>query len=133
MMEVDLRARLLDDAAVAAFVGTRVDWTVRPQKDQLPAVVLQLVADLRTQHMGGFQYYRETRIQVDCFGRLRRDVVALREAVISCLAGEAVKGDTDFLRAFINTVQDMGEQTDTGFIHRDMIDITIWHGIAPAT
>jgi hypothetical protein len=133
MMEIDLRQRLLDDAAVAAIVGTRVDWTVRPQATALPAIVLQVVNDTRSQHMSGFDYFRQTRVQIDCYGRLRRDVVALREAVIAALADEAVQGDTEFLRAFVNNVVDMSEQVETAFIHRDMIDMTFWHGYAIAS
>lgn len=126
-METDLRARLKDDGSVAGLVGTKVDWTVRPQKSALPAITLQMVSEDRSQHMGGFNTNRATRIQVDCWGATRAIVVSVREAAIAALVPAATKGGTKFLRAFVNNIIDRGENADTGFLHRDLIDLTVWH------
>lgn len=125
--ETALRQRLLDDATVAGIVATRVDWTVRTQGSEFPAIVLTQVYDDRSQHMLGFNTFRPTRVQVDCYATTKAVVVPLREAVISALADEITKSGVTFLRAFVNTVLDRGDQTDTGFIHRELIDLSIWH------
>lgn len=126
-MEVDLRAHLLADGAVAALVGVRVDWSTRPQADDYPAVVLQVVADPRDQHMKAFQELRGTRVQIDCLSRSAPQKVALREAVIAAIAGPFTQGGTAFGRVAGLAVRDLGEDGDDGFIHRDSIDATIWH------
>lgn len=125
--EPALRTRLKDDTAVAAIVGTRIDWTVRPQGSALPAVVLQIIADGRPQHMQGFQRFRETRVQIDCFATTRAAASALSAAVIAAITPAAEVSGTAFRRAFIDTVRDLGANTDTGFVHRDSIDALIWH------
>lgn len=126
-METALRARLKSAGAVTAIVGTRIDWTERPQRSALPAVVLQVVADSRAQHMAGFAGFRATRVQIDCFAVKRDTVVQLREAVIAAAVPAAEQDGIEFLRAFVNAVRDRGENSETGFVHRDLIDLTIWH------
>jgi len=125
--EPSLRTRLKDDAGVAAIVGTRIDWTVRPQGSSYPAVVLRTISDGRPQHMGGFQNFRETRVQIDCFAATRATASALSAAVIAAIAPAAEVSGVTFRRAFIDTVRDLGANTDTGFVHRDSIDALIWH------
>lgn len=126
-MEIALRARLLGDAGVAALASNRVDWSVRPQGSILPAIVLTTVFDDRTQHMAGFDGYRRTRVQIDCYAAKKADAVALREAVLAAVVPAATQGGVTFLRAFVNTVLDRGEQTETGFIYRELIDLNLWH------
>lgn len=126
-METALRARLKDDAGVAALVANRIDWGVRTQNAALPAIVLTTVADQRDQHMAGFATYRPTRVQIDCYGKTKAEAASLREAVIAAIVPEATNSGVSFLRAFVNTVLDRGDQTETGFIHRVLIDLSIWH------
>lgn len=125
--EPALRRRLLDDAAVAALVGNRVDWTQRPQGSAYPAVVLKLVADPRPQHMGGFNGFRSSRVEANVFGRTRPEVVELREAIVAAITPSATRDGVRFDRAIIENIIDRGGDSDTGFIHRDLIDVTIWH------
>lgn len=131
-MEVALRARLKADATVTGIAGTRIDWTTRPQKrpagePAFPVVLLTTIFDDRTQHMGGFDDFRETRVQIDCLAETRAEVIALREAVITAIAPAATQSGVTFLRAQQFSVVDRGANTDTGFIHRDMIEASIWH------
>lgn len=127
-METALRARLMADGAVAAIAGTRIDWTNRPSATAYPAVTLMVVSDPRPQHMKGFQGLRGTRLQIDTMALDAATKVALREAVIACVVEPATEGGTVFGRGFINNVVDRGEDVPgQGFIHRDMIDATIWH------
>ena len=123
-METALRTRI--KSGVSALTG-QVDWTVRPQGAALPCIVLSSVSDARSQHMGGFNGYRPTRVQVDCYAATKAASVELREAAIAAVVPEGTVGGVSFLRAFINNVLDRGEQTDTGFVHRELIDLTIWH------
>jgi hypothetical protein len=126
-METALRARLKNDAGVSALAGTRIDWSQRPQGSSTPCVVLTTVADNRDQHFQGFATYRPTRVQIDCYAATKALTVSLREAVISAVVPEATEGGVTFLRSFINTVLDRGDQTETGFVHRELIDLTCWH------
>lgn len=125
--ETALRKRLLDDAAVKAIVSTRVDWSLRPQGDPFPAIVLTLVSDDRSQNFGGFNGFRSSRVQIDCYAKDYPTAANLREAVINAVVPAGEAQGVEFLRAFINTVLDRGDQTDTGFIHRQLLDITLWH------
>lgn len=126
-METALRARLKDDAGVSGLVGSRVDWNVRPQGTTAPCIVLTVVSDDRGQHMAGFHGYRPTRVQVDCYAATRAAAVQVRDAVLAAIVPQADKSGVSFLRAFVNTVMGRGDQTETGVIHREMIDLTIWH------
>lgn len=127
-METALRKRLLDDAAVKAIVSMRVDWSLRPQGDPFPAIVLTLVSDDRSQNFDGFNKFRPTRVQVDCYAETYLVAANLREAVIAALVPNATVTGTEFLRTFINSVLDRGDQTEAGtYLHRQLIDLSVWH------
>ena len=126
-MEAALRARLKDDPAVAALVASRIDWGVRPQGSILPAIVLTNVLDDRSQHMAGFNEFRQTRVQIDCYAATKAEAVALREVALSAVVPAATKSGVEFLRAQGISVLDRGEQAESGFIHRELIDLQLWH------
>lgn len=119
-METALRSRI-------KAVADEVHWSVRPQNTPLPCVVLTVVADNRSQNMGGLDTFRDTRVQIDCYGATYKAAADLREAVIDAVLPEATVSGVTFLRAFVNTVLDRGDQTEAGFIHREMIDLSLWH------
>ena len=123
-METDLRIRIM---AAAPEVGTRVYWGIRPQGSALPAIVLTTVSDERTQHMKGFNTYQAKRVQVDCYATTYAQATDLREAVIAGIVPAAEQGVTRFLRGFVNNSMSRGEDTTNGYVHRQMIDLTIWH------
>lgn len=126
-METALRSRLKAAGAVTAIAGSRIDWTERPQRSAYPAVVLELAADGRPQNMGGFDGFRPTRVWVNCFAETADVKVTLREAAIAALVPEATSGSVHFRRAFVNNVIDRSENTETGYVHRDLVDMTFWH------
>lgn len=126
-METALRSRLLADGPVAALVGERVDWTVRPQGAPLPAIVLTLISDERAQDYKGFIGVWRTRVQIDAYGADRAEVVAVREAAIAAITPAGTFFGTKFLRAFIDTVRDLSADIGTDFIHRDSFDAFVWH------
>ncbi|MEE4452863.1 tail completion protein gp17 [Novosphingobium resinovorum] len=133
-METALRRRLMDAAPVTQLTATWegfpcIFWSVRPDGSPFPAIVLTLVYDDRSQNFAGFNTFRSSRVQIDCYALDYPTVAALREAVIAAVVPEPaaeIQG-VRFLRAFINTVVDRGDQTDTGFVHRQLMDITVWH------
>lgn len=126
-MEQALRKRLLEDAAVKALVVKRVDWGPRKQGAPLPAITLSYASARRDQHMKGNAKFNPTRVQLDVWGSTRDDVATLREAAIAALLPGVIVSGTEFLRAFVNNIIDRGEDLSTGFLHRDLVDITIWH------
>lgn len=132
--EQALRQRLLDDAGCAAVLGEfegrpAVFWKERPQGAPYPSLVLTVVSDPRPQTLKDFQGRRETRVQVDCRddGPTRTAVIALREAAIAALAGPFVSEGVHFGRSGFDPIRDLGEKTETGFVHRDSFDALIWH------
>lgn len=126
--EADLRTRLIDDALVGPVVGKSVYWRIRPQSQPVPAIVLTIISDPRPQHLEGFHSLRDTRIQLDCYGRTYDETRALRDDVITAIAPYARVGDTRFDHAEIENVLDRGDDTAAGFQHCHAIDATIWHG-----
>lgn len=127
MWTTALRARLLADATVGGFVGTRIDWTVRPQSTALPAIVMTKISDGRPQHLKGFKTLRQSRVQIDVLASSRAQVEQITEAVIAAIAGPFNQSGVQFGRTFIDTVTDRGASTDTGFVHRDLIDVLFHH------
>ena len=121
--EADYRTKV--KAAVSGLTSN-VNWTVRPERSAWPAVVLQVVSDDRSQHMGGFNGFYATRVQIDCFATSRTGAIALRDAVLAVVDAGTV-GATQFLRSFVNNVFDGGQNTSTGFVHREVVDLTVWH------
>lgn len=126
-METQLRARLKADSAVAAIVGTRINWGVRPQGEAYPSLVLTLVSDGRPQSMGGLIECRETLVQFDCYGTTRAQAAALREAVIAAITPAATVSGVKFIRSFVDTVRNLDAHTDTGIVFRDSVDARVWH------
>lgn len=119
--------RLLTDSAVAALVGSRVDWNLRPHGSALPALVLTLASDPRPQTLAGFTTRRESRVQVDCHAATRGQAVALREAAIAALVQPGTFDGVGFGRGFIEIARSGGEHTESGFVHTDSFDILLWH------
>lgn len=121
-----VRTRLIDAAGVAALAGSRVAWVQRPQGEALEAITLQVISDQREQHLKGFDPIRETRVQIDCWSASHVGAQALAEAVIAALVPEASVGGIAFNRAYVDVVRDLGEQSETQFIHRASIDMRFW-------
>jgi hypothetical protein len=122
-MQTALRSRLLADATISGLVDQRVDWGLRPQAKTLPAITLTLIPTPRDYHMGGAQATQHYRVQVDCWAETYKAAHELREAVIA----ELEPANSAFLGGFVERTADMPERTDTGVIHRAMIDFKITH------
>ena len=57
--------RLEDVAAVTALVSTRIYQGVLPQSPTLPAVRVQVISEVRSQHLRGGAAVVKSRVQVD--------------------------------------------------------------------
>lgn len=122
-----LRARITGANTAA---GQRAYWVDRPQAAALPAVTLQIISDQRPQHLKGFNPLRDTRVQIDCWGNSYGEVAALKEAVLAAVVPESIANGIRFDRAIIDGERDLGEQTETQFIHRASIDLIVWWALA---
>jgi hypothetical protein len=123
-MEAALRSRLLTAPGLAAATADRWSWVERPQEDSLPAGTLQTVGGALGENFDGFDGVRRAVVQLDFWSLSHVEAVALREAAITALAAPAVVEGIRFDRGHFSAPRDLGEPTDTGFIHRQSIDVT---------
>ena len=136
MLGQALIARLTGAAPVTALVAERIYWAVRPQgqKPDLPAIVLHLVSEERSQHLKGWQDMREARLQVDCLATRYSTSRELAEAAIEALIGvtdfyDPSGNDVVFWRASVDGPRDLGNQENTRFVHRAVVDILLRYGL----
>jgi hypothetical protein len=122
-----LRARI---TAANTSAGSRVYWVDRPQAAALPAVTLQIISDIRPQHLKGFNPLRDTRVQIDCWATSYAAVTALKEAVLAAVVPENTSNGIRFDRAIIDGERDLGERVETQFIHRASVDLMVWWATA---
>lgn len=120
-MKTALRARLKADATIAALVGDRVDWGLRPQGKSLPAISLTAIPAPRDYHMGGAQVTQHHLVQIDCWAATYKTADELRSAVIAEL--EPASGQ--FQGSFVIRDHDMPERVETEVIHRASIDFKV--------
>jgi hypothetical protein len=85
--------RLLDTAEVTAVVSSRV-WLYRmPPNPTMPAVLVQLIADTRMNHLRGPNGTSPARIQVDAYvadsASTAPGLIDLSDAIDLALSGEA--------------------------------------------
>lgn len=126
-MQGALRARLLAAVPVTTLVGQRVSWVDRPKTAGLPAVTLQVVSEERPQHMKGFDGLRSSRVQVDVWADTYGQTKEIAEAVTAAIVPSQAADGITFERAFFAGSRDLGEQTETQFIHRTSIDFIVHH------
>ncbi len=129
-MQGALRARLLAALTVTTLVGTRVHWMTRPQNDPLPSITLLTVSDGRPKHLKGYQGFRETRVQCDCWASTYSQARALAEAAIAVLSPPQTGNGVRFDHAIADGPRDLGENIGTAFIHRASVDFIIWHSVS---
>lgn len=81
MIEEAVRDRLLDDATVAALVGSRVYTGAMPQRPTFPLITLTKVDKLSDLALDGTVGPNQLRVQVDCWDDDVDGVRALAAAV----------------------------------------------------
>lgn len=130
-----LTARLSGAAAVTDLVDNRIHWVLRPQGEELPALVLRQVSSLALAETvddeGGMWL---TRVQCDCYAKTSSEANRLAKAVGDELVEFAVvtAGAEEML--FWNGDRegpvDLGEDTSQGFEHRAMLEVVLRHSEA---
>jgi hypothetical protein len=116
-MRTALRSRIKDNTDA----GGRVDWGLRPQAKDLPAIRLINVSNPRGYTMDGADATQMHRVQADCYGTTFQEASELGDALIALL--EPRSGS--FQPSFVLSDRDRPETTETGVIHCRSIDFQI--------
>ena len=121
-MEEALRTVLRSHAAIAALVGTRVDWGIRPQATALPAICLTVISDAPVSHTMDGPGPSQARVQVDCFGASYASVKAVARAVRRRLD---TYSDATFLGIFLAGARDLTDEDGVNTIHHVSMDFFV--------
>ena len=124
-MEGALRARLLAAPAVTGLAQQRVYWENRPQGSALPAIVLDMVTDIRDQTLGGFQSLLAAHVQASVYALSFAEKKQLKEAVIAAIAPQSEANGIWFDPATEIAATPRNEQVETQYIYADLIDFTV--------
>jgi hypothetical protein len=122
-----LRARLLAASPVTALVGQRIYWEDRPQASALPAITLGYGIDDRDQYMAGFQQVQRKEIQIDVWAASFGSKKTIKEAVITALTPAETSNGIKFRAAVGVDAIPQNERTETQFIYRDIIRLTLFY------
>jgi hypothetical protein len=125
--EAALVQRLLDDPAVAAIAGQRIEWDELAPDTPLPAITLQVISDPQPQNNDGFDTFWPSRIQLSSLAKKKADAIALAKAAVDAVIPDAVVGTTTFLRSFVDGGGSDALNLPTGRRCRNRKDLIIWH------
>lgn len=123
----DLRTRLIENAAIAALVGTRVAWIEGPREGGRPWLVLTIAGVRRGwSHSGptGFDYHR---VQFDAQSDRAGEALAIIDAAQAVMETSAVVGDTRFHPAQLQMELSSAEDLNGTKIFREMRDFGVEH------
>ena len=126
-MQAALRSRLLANATVAAAVSTRIDWGQRPQGSPYPAIVLQTISDPRPVHLKDYEATRSTLVQLDVYATTYAAALSIARAAIAVLKVPATVSGKVFGPSFVDGQRDTVEPSGTTNIHRQSVDLSVWH------
>jgi hypothetical protein len=110
-------------ARTYALVEDRVHWIFRPQTEPLPGVVLLVVSEDRPQLLDGEDDMKTARVQASAFSKKYAEARQVAEAIIKDLRDEADVGDILFYNADTEGPRDLGEETESGFVHQVVVDL----------
>lgn len=122
-MEETLASLLLNDTAVSASVGQRVNWSERPG-DDLPAITLHRISGRRDSHSAGRSGLVSSTVQIDIWGASYKQAKLLARATIRALP-QAPSGNLQGI--FIESESDSFEGEDPTPLYRTRLDISVWH------
>lgn len=123
-------------ATTAPYLTERaVFFDYRPQGSPMPALVMNIVADPREQHLKGFDGLRQTRVQLDAYAATAPAAEALAEAAITALVPHGEFSGVRFGRAMVaNGPINLSAGTQDGVavqagnpISRRMVELIISH------
>lgn len=121
----DLRATLIDDAAIAALVAPRIWLNQAPQDGALPCIVYQPVSQQHGYKLAGTDGLRTIRVQIDLYSQVASETITLFERVLDLLDGQAqtLNSRTEVLGCFLenaDTTYEAGQR-----VYRQQIDLNI--------
>jgi hypothetical protein len=125
--ETATRSRMVDDAQLAALVGTRITWGDQPQGVAPPHVSLLVASDPRPGHLKGYQKGRWTRVQVDCRATDNPTAKAIALAVIAAFSAPGTFYGHKFGRVKAEGPRLLTESVNSTTIFRQSLDLIIWH------
>lgn len=128
-LEEAMFARLSAVSAITTIVGSHIYWILRPQGDQVPAVVMR--------RSGGFgedtldseetDFFHST-VTIDCFGVSDEQTHDLARAVKAELKPPRTVSGFTFDASDVSEPIDLGELGVPGWQHRAVLDCVIRHG-----
>jgi hypothetical protein len=130
-MQADLQARLLASPGVTAICSRRINWSLKPQGEPMPCIILHLIDGVPDYRVSGDKGLTAARVQVECWALDLKTAKALARAVDAALSGQRfTQGTTRFAGVLIDDEDDdtFVEAPDTFF--RTRLDLAVLH--APA-
>jgi hypothetical protein len=123
-MEEQLVDFLLADTTLAALVGTRINWLLRPQGAGLPAVSLQLASSAREYTMAGREGLVGYLVQIDVWAASFKSMKQVSRAIVAALDDLSTGS---FQGAFIESERDTVETDEAATtFFRGSIDARVW-------
>ena len=116
----------LRDRIKAVAGGASVEWD-RRAPGSYPAIVLMIVTHSQGRHMTGLDGWMQPRVQIDVLAKSNPEKAALRDAIVATLAPSVAVGAVRFGRSQQVRWSTASEDTDTGFVFRDMIEAVLPH------
>jgi len=126
-MDQALTDYLRNTTAIAALVGERIDWALRPQGSALPALGLTVVSRVPVDSDEGDSGLSTARVQADCWAASMTEAKALAKALRLTLSGQHFQSLDVTFDVWTETETDYPAQIDKGgtTIHRVSIDYLI--------
>lgn len=124
-MEEALSAFLLASAGLSALVGTRVDWSRRPQAGALPSIILHQISAPRTYTMTGRDALMGQLVQIDCWGVSFKSAKDTARAVAAVLETPPPPEIRAFFIENERTDLDPGESGSID-LYRTSLDVRVW-------
>ena len=128
-MEEQLASYLLASTALAALVGTRINWVRSPQGTISPRIVLYRISGVRDMTLNsGPTGFVASRVQCDCIGTSYSSAKSVARAVEARLSGySGTRGTVRFEGAFLVGERDDFFDTETpDKLFRTSLDFNIW-------
>ncbi len=128
-MDQALVTFLRQTTAISALVGsTRIDWGLRPQGSELPALGLQVISRVPVDSDDGDSGLSQARVQMDCWAANKTAAKALATELRRALSGQRFEClDVQFKGVWTENETDYGAELDKGGtpIHRVSVDYRI--------
>lgn len=127
-MEEAIITLLTSAAGVTALAGNRINWSLRPDADALPAVSLHRVSGERDASLAGRTGLVASTVQVDCWARTYGEAKRLARAVILALPhARNTVGGVVLQGIFIDRESDSFDGEEPHNVFRTRIDFSVWH------